>query len=510
MRELKNIRSFSGGLPLRPYKALSTEIPISRLAPPDRLVLAMTQHAGPPACPIVSPGQHVTYGEVVGAAADPQSVTVHSPAAGTVVALEERLVPTGTRLVSSLCVIVATESADPGAEKFDGAQWPADTEGRLRAIRDAGLVGLGGAAFPTASKLGTKRPCHTLILNGAECEPYISCDDMLLREHPDSILSGAVTMLDLLHADRCIVAIEQDKIAALTAIRRAILARDDSRFVLAVIPTVYPAGGERQLVESLLGEEVPSGGYPIDIGVICQNVGTAHALTELVIHRQPLLSRIVTVTGHGLREPRNIETPIGTPIRHLIAHCGGLADDAVQLILGGNMMGYALPSDDIPVTKSTNCVIALSASEAWMGGPERPCIRCGDCAAACPARLLPQELLRAARAPRFTSLTELGLADCIECGCCDVVCPSHIPLTAVLRDAKGQLDVHLDHLRRAAAAQERYAEHLAREARRVEKTHQEQERLKAPLDADEASRRAAIEAAVDRVRKRRDDSDRRS
>ncbi len=476
---------------------------------PEQLVIAMTQHAGPPAHPVVRPGQLVTRGQLIGRAVHAGSVAAHTSGAGTVLAIEERLVPTGRRLVKSLCVIIATDADGSSTTPLSGTHWPNDQAGRLQAIRDGGLAGLGGAAFSTAVKLGTERACDTLILNGAECEPYISCDDMLMRENAHSVLDGALIMLELLGADRCLIAIERDKTDALEAVRADLHARGDRRLVIAPIPTLYPAGGERQLVQSLLGKEVPSGCYPIDLGAVCQNVGTAHALAQLVFRGKPLLSRIVTVTGHGLHAPQNLEAPIGTPIRNLIEHCGGFADDACQLILGGNMMGYALPSDDIPVTKSTNCIIALSAGEAWMGGQEWPCIRCGDCAKACPARLLPQELLRAARAPRFTALADLGLADCIECGCCDVVCPSHIPLTAILRTAKHELDVHLDHLHRAAAAEDRYACHISRQAQTVDEAHQEQERLKAALGHDAASQQAAIDAAIERTRRRRGDPDER-
>lgn len=492
---------------MRPFKALSTAASIDALAVPRRLTIAMIQQAGPPARPLVRPGDRVLCGQPIGAAAGPGSVAVHASGSGTVVGLEERLVPTGSRLVRSPCVVVEIDGADDALKLAAAppARWSNDATMRLQAIRDAGLVGLGGAAFSTAIKLGPSRPCRTLILNGAECEPYISCDDMLMRERADSILRGAAAMLELLQAPTCIVAVERDKLVALDAVRAAITALGDDRFSLAAIPTIYPAGGERQLVESLLGVEVPAGAYPVDLGIVCQNVGTAHALADFLELGRPLISRIVTMTGHGLRRPQNVEAPIGASIRDLIAHCGGLTEDATQLILGGNMMGYALPSDDIPVTKSTNCVIALAEDEAWQGGHEWPCIRCGDCATACPARLLPQELLRAARRSSAEDLAELGLEDCIECGCCDVACPSHIPLTSILRAAKDDLDAHLERRRRGAVADDRYARHVAREANAAAKWEREQLELTAPLQ-DPESRRTAIEAAIARTRKRRSDS----
>ena len=503
MLEPGRTRPFSGGLRLRPFKALSTTVPVNRLPMPAQLVIPMAQHAGPPAVPTVSVGEHVNWGQLIGRAADAGSVAIHASASGTVTGLDERLVPSGSRLMRSLCAIIATDPPERQPDAPQRLDWPDSPGAQLEAIRDAGLTGLSGAAFPTATKLGAKRRCQTLILNGAECEPYISCDDMLMREHAPSVLQGAVIMLELLQAERCIVAIERDKSVALDSVMAAVQAHGDDRIIVIPVPTVYPAGGERQLVESLLGVEVPSGGYPIDIAVVCQNVGTAHALAELATAGRPLVTRIVTMTGHGLREPQNVEAPIGAPIGNLIAHCGGLTPDAAQLILGGNMMGYALPSDEFPVTKSTNCVIALATSEAWMGGEEWPCIRCGECASACPARLLPQELLLSGRADRFESMQALGLEDCIECGCCDLVCPSHIPLTSRLRAMKTSLASYREHEAIGAAAQTRYAEHLAREERAAEDERRRQIELTAPLESDETSRRSAIEAAVARANARR-------
>lgn len=506
MAELRHTRPFSGGLKMQPHKALSTRGPIARLPTPSRLVIAMHQHAGPPARPIVRPGELVRRGELIGAAEKPGSVAVHASAAGRVIALEERLVPTGTGLVSSICVVVATDSDSEPIVPARGG-WPDETAQRLRMIRDAGIVGLGGAAFSTAVKLGPTRRCTTLVLNGAECEPFISCDDMLMREHAAEILRGAQIMLELLRADACIVAIERDKALALDAMRAAMESVGDARFTLASLPTVYPAGGERQLIQSVLGTEVPAGHYPSDIGVVCQNVGTAHALADYVEHGRPLISRIVTMTGHGIKDPQNVEVPIGASLRDVVEHCGGLLDSAAQLILGGNMMGYALPTDEIPVTKSTNCIIALAAQETGLGRMEWPCIRCAECAIACPARLLPQALLRAARPPDLDELASLGIDDCIECGCCDVACPSQIPLTAVFRVGKLELAAYRERLSRASAADERYARHLARTADAAEDLEREQQALQMPMLGDAASRRAAVEAAVARARERRDGSD---
>ncbi len=503
MNRHAQVRAFSGGLALRPYKALSTDSPIAVPPIPDTLVIALQQHAGPAAELLVAPGETVIAGQAIGAARQPGAVAVHTAAAGSVTTVEERLVPSGTGLVAAQCVVIATRAGASGQGVPATYHWPSDRASRLTMIREGGIVGLGGAAFPTDIKLGSARVCDTLIINGAECEPYISCDDMLMREHAASILDGAGIMLELLGAMRCLIAIERDKTAALTALEAALQTRGDRRFELVSLPVIYPAGGEKQLVESLLAREVPSGTVPLEIGIVCQNVGTAFALAELARHGTPLTSRVVTVTGHGLAAPRNVLTPIGMPIRDLLAFCGGLRGNAYQLILGGNMMGYALPHDDIPVTKATNCIIVLAEDEAWTPSREWPCIRCGDCASACPARLQPQELLRSIRSDRPSSSLDLGLDDCIECGCCDVVCPSHIPLTSIMHTGKRSLARYRAHHERAAAAELHHAAHVARATRVTHVRAIEQTQLTNAVTADDDARRAAIDAAVARARRRR-------
>jgi len=463
----------------------------------------MQQHAGPQAEPTVSPGEAIVAGQLVGAPRRRGAVAVHTAASGIVTAIEDRLVPSGTRLVTARCVVVETRPEGPATHAPTSARWPTDRAGRLEAIRDGGIAGLGGATFPTDIKLGIDRPCDTLILNGAECEPYISCDDMLMRERAPGILEGAAVMLELLDAARCIVAVERDKSAALSALRAALAAIEDPRFSLVSLPTVYPAGGERQLVESLLDKEIPSGSLPIELGIVCHNVGTAYAVADLARHGRPLASRIVTVTGQGIAAPRNVEAPLGAPIRDLLAFCGGLRPDAYQLIVGGNMMGCALPTDDVPVTKSTNCIIALTESQAWAPSREWPCIRCGECSQACPARLQPQELLRSIRSQRPSELGGLGLEECIDCGCCDVVCPAHIPLTSILHDGKQSLARYREHRDRAAAAENRYATHVERAARATHAREIEQRQLTSSVTTDDTARRAVIDAAIARARQRR-------
>ena len=434
-------RHLSGGILLAANKTHSTAQPIRRGFVPTKLVLALSQHRGSAAEPVVSIGARVLKGQLVATAKGAPSAAVHAGTSGVVRAIEERPVLGGHGVQASLCIVIESDGRDEPVHTVD-VTWPSDRAAQLDALRAGGIVGLGGAVYPTADKLATPVPCKTLIINGAECEPYISCDDLLMRAHAEEIVSGARLLTDILNAPRCIIAIERDKPQAMEAIEAAARADDDPRLKLAEVPTIYPAGGEKQLVELLTGEEVPSGRYPSEFGYVCQNVGTAFAVERLRAAHEPLTARVVTVTGGGVKSPQNVETPIGTPIAELIALCGGYNEGVVRLIAGGSMMGYALPDDDAPITKATNCIIAATADEVRTDTYEWPCIRCGDCAMVCPSRLLPQDLLVAAATNDFASLNTLGLQDCIECGCCDVICPAQIMLTERFRIAKRALAAH--------------------------------------------------------------------
>jgi electron transport complex protein RnfC len=427
---------FSGGISLAARKDRSTARPIERGFQPTHVAIALLQHQGEPATAVVHIGERVRRDQTIAVAAPGAlSAAVHASTSGSVRAIEERLVVTGNGLLRSPCIVIESDGRDEAVPRNDVSDWPTARTDRLAALGAGGIVGLGGAAYPTADKLAPPVPCETLIINGAECEPYISCDDVLMREHAREVVQGTLIIADVLGAGRCIVAIEHDKPEALAAIGAAIRALDAS-VALAEVPTLYPAGGEKQLIELLTGRALPSGRYPSELGYLCHNVGTAFAVQRLAVEGEPLSSRVVTVTGGGVREPRNVLVPLGTPVAELIARCGGYTEGVVRLIAGGSMMGYALPDDDLPITKATNCIVAATAAEVRTDRREWPCIRCGECAAACPARLFPQDLLIAARTADVDALRALRLADCIECGCCDVVCPSHIPLTERFRIAK--------------------------------------------------------------------------
>jgi len=418
-------------IPLR--KSLSTGAPILVAPPPATVCIQLARGGDAIARATVSAGQRVLCGEPIGEPGEAGAPRVHASISGRVTHVELRLVA-GLRDPVP-CVVIEGSGDDeqwPGYSPDPTAadRPPQELQERIAA---AGLIGLGGAMFPTARKLRAGGGAPVLLLNGAECEPYISCDDLLIRERADRVVAGGRLLLAALGAQRCVVAVKTDMPEARVALYHALERAGNPRIVMSVVTAKYPVGGERQLIELVLGREVPVGRYPADVGVLCQNVATAAAVADFFERGRPLISRIVTVTGGGISQPRNIEARIGTPVAALIALAGGYRDDAqrqtLRLIMGGPMMGIALTSDQLPITGATNCLIAATRTD--LGAPQRemPCIRCGDCIEACPAGLQPQELLMATLAGNPADLLELGVTECIECGGCDYVCPSHIPLT---------------------------------------------------------------------------------
>ena len=428
--------------PLR--KSLSTRGPLLPAPLPGIVCLSLTQHPGGAARPTVRPGQRVLCGEPIAEPATAGGPRVHASISGEVTEVGAR--PVAGLEQSVPCVVIRGDGTDtrwPGyaPDPVAASRTPGQLQDKIAA---AGLVGLGGALFATGQKLKMATGTPVLLLNGAECEPYVSCDDQLLRERADRVVAGGLLLLAALGGQRCIIAVKTDMPAARVALYHAIAAAGDPRVALSVVTAKYPAGGERQLIELVLGREVPAGSHPAAVGVVCQNVATAAAAADFFLQGQPLISRIVTVTGGGVRQPCNIDARIGTRVADLIALAGGYRNGPLRLIMGGPMMGIALASDELPMTAATNCLIAATPADlgepALAGaGPEMPCIRCGDCIEACPASLLPQELLVAARGANQTELRALGVTECIECGACDYVCPSHIPLTQHFIRAKAAL-----------------------------------------------------------------------
>jgi len=501
----RRLWEFHGGLHLPDHKHESSGAPLRPAALPARLVLPLQQHIGAPAQLLVKTGDRVRKGQLLAQAQGQVSASLHAPTSGTVVAIEERVVPHPSGL-SAPCLVLESDGRDAWAELPPPlADWAERDPAELRErVRWAGVVGMGGAAFPSSVKLdpGAERAIHTLVINGAECEPYITCDDRLMRERAERVIAGALIIRHAVGARRVLVGIEDNKPDAAAAMRRA--AAIDDRVEVVVVPTKYPSGGEKQLVRVLTGVEVPSHGIPAQIGIVCHNVGTAAAIADAVLDGRPLISRIVTVTGAGVRRPGNLEALIGTPARELIAQAGGYAPGARKLILGGPMMGFTLPGDEVPVTKATNCLLVPTAAESPDPGPALPCIRCGRCAEVCPVELLPQQLYWWARAKDLDRAQDYDLFDCIECGCCAHVCPSHIPLVQYYRYAKTEAWAKGEEKRRADQARRRHEARVARlerqEAERKAKLRRKKEELEAPsADGGIDPKKAAIQAAIERA-----------
>jgi electron transport complex protein RnfC len=508
---VRKLWRFHGGLHLPDHKSLSCEQPIQPAILPKRLVLPLQQHIGAAAKPIVAVGERVLKGQMIGQPDGFVSAALHAPTSGTVVAIEERAVahPSG---LTAPCIVLESDGEDRWVELQPHGNWTALDPSELRnLIREAGIVGLGGAGFPSFIKLnpGARTEVDTLILNAAECEPYITCDDRLMRERADEVIAGARIMRHALHARRVVIGIEDNKPQAHAALGAALARIDRSDIELVQVPTLYPTGGEKQLIKVLTGREVPSQGLPIDINIVCHNVATAAAVHRAVERGEPLLSRIVTVTGRGVATPRNLEVLIGTPIDDLLRQCGGTTPTLARLVLGGPLMGITLPHGGLPITKTGNCILALAPGEFGQHGPVRNCIRCGECARACPANLLPQQLYWHARAKDFDHAQDYNLFDCIECGCCAYVCPANLPLVQYYRYAKTEIWAQARDKKKAELARERHDFRTERQEREKAERAAKLAKKKAALEespaADsEEAKKAAIKAAMERAKAKRE------
>lgn len=439
MRRPRKLFSFHGGVHPDGHKAESNATPIRTLPLLPRYVVPLRQHIGTPARPLVQVGDTVLKGQMIGGAEGYVSTAVHAPTSGRVTAIEPRAVPHPSGLFD-LAIVIESDGEDSSID-MQPLDWRNLDPSALRnRIREMGLAGLGGAVFPSYIKLnpGAPRdggsPIHTLILNGAECEPWITCDDRLMRERAEQVLEGARIMGHMLGARTVIVGVEDNKPEAIAALFQA---TGDGIEIVAV-PTCYPGGGGKQLAYTITGVEVPAGGLSTDVGIQVFNVGTAYSLYQAVMHGEPLISRVVTVTGH-VAQPGNFEVRVGTPISDLIAAAGGALEGCNGEVVGGPMMGFDLMDLAAPVTKAVNCIIVKSP-ELFPTKPESlPCIRCGACARACPVELQPFEMYWFSRAKEFGKAQGYNLFDCIECGCCSYVCPSHIPLVDYYRFAKSEI-----------------------------------------------------------------------
>ena len=498
----RELFSFNGGVHPPEHKSESNTRPIHPPLLPRRLVIPLRQHIGAPAKPIVEVGERVLKGQMIATADGAISAAVHASSSGIVTAIDLQTMPHASGL-PDLCISIDTDGRDEWAPRvpLDYQQYtPASL---LAQLRDFGLAGLGGAVFPSAVKLDAHEAIPTLILNGGECEPWITCDDILMRQHAREILRGLTVMRHVLGSTEILVGIEDNKPEALAAMQSAAAALNFAVDVIAV-PTRYPSGGGKQMIKMLTGKEVPSGKLPTDIGIQMFNVGTAYALYRAVFLGEPLISRVVTVTGHVLR-PQNMHVLIGTPMQTLI-DAAGERDGSSGVLMGGPMMGVAMPNTQVPVVKATNCVLVQSRELFAPLPPALPCIRCARCADACPANLQPQDLFRFAKVDDFERAQAYHLFDCIECGCCNYVCPSHIPLVDFYRYAKAQIGARAQEKQAADLARERHEFRLMRLARdKAEKADKLAARAQAQRtaqpsgDPEAEAKRALIAAAMARA-----------
>lgn len=479
----KHLHTFHGGIHPPENKDQSTQSPIEVALLPDKLILPLQQHIGQQAKPLVQVGERVLKGQMIAEPTGYVSAAVHAPTSGTITAIKPHALPHPSGL-SELCIIIDPDGKDEWTELSSVADYQQlDTQQLLQHIREAGITGLGGAGFPTSVKLNpsTDLTIDTLILNAAECEPYITADDMLIRERAEEVVQGLQIMAHILQPEKCLIGIETNKPQAIEALRHAIESLQLSELIVVErIPVKYPSGGEKQLIQILTGKEVPNGGIPADIGMVCHNVGTAAAVYRAIAKGEPLISRITTITGDAVSRQGNIEVLLGTPIESLLAHFEIKQDKLHRLIMGGPMMGFTLDDISLPVVKASNCILAATRKELPDPAPEQACIRCGMCAEACPATLLPQQLYWFSKSREFDKALSHNLLDCIECGACSYVCPSNIPLVQYYRFAKGEIRIEEHERTSSDHARQRFEARTARlEQEEAEKEAKRQARSEA-------------------------------
>lgn len=461
-----------GGVHPAGHKDRSSALTIATAPLPERLYLPLRQHAGADALPLVRVGDRVLKGQLIAASASEVSAPVHASSSGRVVAIGPVPAPHPSGLTANGIVIECD-----GDDRWIDVDLPADPysqEPMMLADRvaQAGIVGLGGAIFPAAVKLkqGARHEIKTVLLNGSECEPYLTTDDRLMRERAEQIVDGARLIQHILRAYRIVIAIEDNKPEAIAAMRAA--SEPYGAIEVEVVPALYPMGSAKQLIQEITGREVPAEGRSTSVGVLVHNVGTVFAIQQALRYGRPLISRVVTVAGGCVARPRNVETRVGVPVQNLLDFCGGLTEAPAQLLMGGPMMGMVLPNAQAPIIKGATGVLALSRHEVPRADAS-PCIRCARCVDACPMGLMPLEMAAHARADSFDGADDYGLKDCILCGSCAYVCPSHIPLVHYFQYALGEQDA-----RRSAEKKNDYTRQLM-----------EQRQLR--LEQEEAARAAA-------------------
>ncbi len=477
---LQQLWDFPGGVHPQQNKTKSNQTEIQRIALPDLIHIPVKQHIGVNGDIIVKVGELVAKGQPLTASESAFAVPVHASTSGKVIAIGDHVAahPSG---ISELTISIEVDGLDTAYEFKPLSDYTKRTKNEIiEAICQAGISGMGGAGFPTHLKSNNVKPIEFLIINGIECEPYITSDDRLMREHAWQIRQGIDILYHLLQPKQVIVAVENNKPEAFNTL--SIACQQQDNYQVVSVPTKYPAGGEKQLIQVLSSREVPADGLPVDVGCLMYNVGTCYAIADAVIEGKPLIERVVTITGDAVETPQNVWARIGTPVKHLLTHANYDSDKQAypRIIMGGPMMGFTLSSVQVPVVKITNCILVPANKELPTLEDERACIRCSACADACPASLLPQQLFWHSKAKEYEQAQEYNLFDCIECGACAYVCPSEIPLVHYYRKAKA--DIRLQQVEKEKAEKAR----IRFEARKA--------RLQKDKDAREEKHRLAAQA----------------
>ncbi|HGL6801614.1 TPA: electron transport complex subunit RsxC [Citrobacter amalonaticus] len=491
------IWDFNGGIHPPEMKTQSNGTPLRQVPLAQRFVMPLKQHIGAEGELCVAEGQHVLRGQALTRGWG-RMLPVHAPTSGTVVAIAPHSTAHPSAL-AELSVIIDADGEDRWIEREGWQDYRSQSrEALIERIHQFGVAGLGGAGFPTGNKLkGGGDKIETLIINAAECEPYITADDRLMQDYAAQVVEGIRILAHILQPREVLIGIEDNKPQAISMLRAVLAdARDIS---LRVIPTKYPSGGAKQLTQILTGKQVPHGGRSSDIGVLMQNVGTAYAVKRAIVDGEPITERVVTLTGEAVSRPGNVWARLGTPVKHLLNDAGFCPSADQMVIMGGPLMGFTLPWLDVPVVKITNCLLAPSATEMGEPQEEKGCIRCSACADACPADLLPQQLYWFSKGQQHDKATAHNIADCIECGACAWVCPSNIPLVQYFRQEKAELYAISQEEKRAAEAKARFE---ARQARLEREKAARLERHKKAAVQPAAKDQDAIAAALARVKEK--------
>lgn len=501
MKIIDKFFKFNGGIKAETYKNISTTKSIQSIRIPKTLVLPLRQHIGKIAKLKVCIGEFVLKGQLLAEADGNVSAAIHAPTSGLIVSMEKKLIPHPSGL-PDLCLTLVPDGKDTWIEKIPIDFKKIGIEETIKGLRNSGIVGLGGAAFPSHLKLKShqKNKIHTLMINAAECEPYITCDDMLMRENANELIQSILLVQELLGAKKSIIAIEDNKPEATEALKISIA---DSGIEIKVVPTIYPSGDAKRLIFLVSGIQIPKEKRSSEFGIQMFNVATILSIYKYIIKGEPSISRVVTITGN-VHKPQNYEVLFGTSLSELIEDAGGQIVKNETYIMGGPMMGFKLPSKEVPVTKAMNCVISAEPKMLAEKKEVLPCIRCARCAEACPVMLQPQELYWFSKSKQLEKAEEYKLFDCIECGCCSYVCPSNIPLVQFYRYAKSEIIEKARDTEEANIARERNDFRLKRIEREKQERAERNAQRRAQNTPEEKSKlidekRRAISEAMERV-----------